>query len=175
MDPLGTNPFGILTFIVAPAILTNASSIMALSTGNRFGLAIDRVKAIVAELELKPGELGEAAAVRVEQLKVAHQRVQFLVRTLTALYFAVGSFVSATLLSLFGAILFSTQLGSLHRVALVISISAGVAGVAALVKACMLLVKESLLARQLLDDELNLKLDLKFSRLGKASQRIDEA
>ena len=32
MDPLATNPFGILRFIVAPAILTNASSAMALST-----------------------------------------------------------------------------------------------------------------------------------------------
>jgi hypothetical protein len=30
MDPLATNPFAVLTFIAAPAILTNASS-------NRFG------------------------------------------------------------------------------------------------------------------------------------------
>ena len=36
MDGLGANPLGILTFIVAPAILTNASSVMALGTANRF-------------------------------------------------------------------------------------------------------------------------------------------
>jgi hypothetical protein len=30
------NPFGLLTFIVAPAVSTNASSILALSTSNRY-------------------------------------------------------------------------------------------------------------------------------------------
>ena len=29
MDPLVTNPFAVLTFIAAPAILTNASSVIA--------------------------------------------------------------------------------------------------------------------------------------------------
>ena len=42
MDPLITNPFAVLTFIAAPAILTNASSVMALGTSNRFARAIDR-------------------------------------------------------------------------------------------------------------------------------------
>ncbi len=35
MDGVGSNPLGMLTFIVAPAILTNASSVMALGTSNR--------------------------------------------------------------------------------------------------------------------------------------------
>ena len=48
---LENNPFGILTFIVAPAILTNASSIMALGTSNRFARAIDRARSLLAEME----------------------------------------------------------------------------------------------------------------------------
>jgi hypothetical protein len=32
---LTDNPFGVLTFIVAPAILTNATSVLAMSTINR--------------------------------------------------------------------------------------------------------------------------------------------
>ena len=38
-----TNPFAILTFISAPAVLTNASCVLLFGTGNRYGRAIDRV------------------------------------------------------------------------------------------------------------------------------------
>ena len=37
-----TNPFTVLTFIAAPAVLTNASSVLALGTSNRFARVIDR-------------------------------------------------------------------------------------------------------------------------------------
>jgi hypothetical protein len=169
MDPLGTNPFGVLTFIVAPAILTNATSVMLLSTGNRFGLAIDRVKTIMADLDARQAELGDTTSVRVERLKMAHQRVVLLVRALTALYFGVGSFVTATLLSLTGAIMFATGMLTPHRIALAVSITAGVAGVLGLVRACWLFIRESRLARQLLDEEIDLKFKIKYSRIGKAS------
>ena len=36
---MDTNPFGVLTFIVAPAILTNASSVNALATSTRITIA----------------------------------------------------------------------------------------------------------------------------------------
>src|SRR6266496_2868527 len=48
---LGANPFGILTFIVAPAILTNASTVIALGTSNRFARAIDRARALSSQVE----------------------------------------------------------------------------------------------------------------------------
>ncbi len=166
---MDSNPFAVLSLIVAPAILTNATSIMALSTGNRFGLAIDRVKVIMADLDQRQAELGDAASVRVEQLKAAHLRVVILVRALTALYFGVGSFVTATLLSLTGAIMFATEMLTPHRIALAFSIAAGVAGVLGLVRACLLLIRESRLARQLLDEEIDLKMNIKYSRLRKAS------
>ena len=59
MDPLATNPFGILTFIVAPAILTNASSVMALGTSNRFARAIDRARALSSQVERTSSFLGK--------------------------------------------------------------------------------------------------------------------
>ena len=37
------NPFAILTFISALAVLTNASCVSLFGTGNRYGRAIDRV------------------------------------------------------------------------------------------------------------------------------------
>jgi hypothetical protein len=39
-DP--TNPYAALSLIVAPAVLTNASSVLVLSTSNRLARAVDR-------------------------------------------------------------------------------------------------------------------------------------
>lgn len=36
------SPFQILTLIVAPAVLTNSSAVLSLSTSNRFARAVDR-------------------------------------------------------------------------------------------------------------------------------------
>jgi len=46
-----SNPFAILTFIAAPALLTNASSLLALGTSNRFARNVDRARALLAMLE----------------------------------------------------------------------------------------------------------------------------
>jgi hypothetical protein len=47
MDP-AINPLNALTFIVAPAILTNASSVMTMGISNRFARAVDRVRMLTA-------------------------------------------------------------------------------------------------------------------------------
>ena len=79
MEPLGSNPFAILTFIAAPAILTNASSVMALGTSNRFARAIDRARGLAADLEA-PGRSLPEVALRSRQLTYASRRVLILVR-----------------------------------------------------------------------------------------------
>src|SRR5438034_8787965 len=48
---LTQNPFAVLTFIVAPAILTNATSVLALSTINRMLRARERMHQLFAESE----------------------------------------------------------------------------------------------------------------------------
>lgn len=48
---LSTNPFAILSFISAPAVLTNASSVLLFGTGNRYGRAVDRVHELSDEVE----------------------------------------------------------------------------------------------------------------------------
>jgi len=42
MPFLSDNPFASLSLIAAPAVLTNASSVLALGTSNRFARAIER-------------------------------------------------------------------------------------------------------------------------------------
>jgi hypothetical protein len=44
------DPFSILTVVVAPAVLTNASSVLALNTNNRLARVADRSHALTAQL-----------------------------------------------------------------------------------------------------------------------------
>jgi hypothetical protein len=97
MDPL-TNPFAVLTFIAAPAILTNASSVMALGTSNRFARAIDRTRALSAELAS-----AQAMPEDLKQLRYASRRVLLVIRALSAFYVSFGAFAAASLTSLLGA------------------------------------------------------------------------
>jgi hypothetical protein len=150
---LGGNPFGILTFIVAPAILTNASSVMALGTSNRFARAIDRARALSAQVEGKENDPDPEIALRIRQLRVAETRVLLLVRALTAFYLSVGSFAAATLVSLLGAVLFFAQNEILHQFGLVVAFCAGGVGVVSLVTGSGLLVGETRMALRILSDE----------------------
>jgi len=50
MDP-HSNPFAVLSLIVAPAILTNAASVLAMSTSNRLARAVDRARELARQLE----------------------------------------------------------------------------------------------------------------------------
>jgi hypothetical protein len=49
------NPFAILTFISAPAVLTNASCVLLFGTGNRYGRAIDRMHELSDAVEKGAG------------------------------------------------------------------------------------------------------------------------
>ena len=73
---LPTNPFAILTFISAPAVLTNASCVLLFGTGDRYGRAIDRVHELADVVEgrtnLDEGEL----RLRIRQLSAAETRTR---------------------------------------------------------------------------------------------------
>lgn len=49
-SPTVSTPFAVLTAVVAPAILTNASSVLALGTSNRLARVVDRTRVVTAEL-----------------------------------------------------------------------------------------------------------------------------
>jgi hypothetical protein len=153
MDGIATNPFGLLTFIVAPAILTNASSVMALGTSNRFARTIDRVRALSAQVEGKEHDPHPEIVLRLRQLRVAERRALVLVRALTAFYVSVGSFAAASLISLLGAVFFITQIEVPHLASLLAAFVAGSAGVGGLVVGSGLLVWETRLALRILHEE----------------------
>lgn len=159
MDPLSANPFAVLTFIAAPAILTNAASVMALGTSNRLARAIDRARALAREHAAGPPPAGEAGRLRARQLRYAGRRAQLLVRALTAFYASLGAFAAASLTSLLGAVFVITHRHAAREAAMLVAFGCGVVGVGGLVTGAGILVTETRKTLALLRDELDLLTD----------------
>jgi hypothetical protein len=130
---LTNNPFAILTFIAAPAILTNASSVLAMSTINRMLRARDIMREMSKEAEGK--------TVRdqnfIDQVNRQENQAVFLIRAMAWIYTALGAFVAATLVTLLGAV--AGQLGSelAMRVVIGLGLALGFLGVAGLIGGCV--------------------------------------
>jgi hypothetical protein len=146
MDPINVNPFSLLTFIAAPAILTNASSVNALSTSNRLARSMDRARVISRQIEEHENDADGGNAVRLKLLQLAERRTLLIVRALTCFYIAIGSFAAASLISLLGAVFVAAQQDLLRQVTLAISLCAGIVGVGGLTCGSGLLVFETRMA-----------------------------
>lgn len=131
---LTQNPFAVLTFIVAPAILTNATSVLAMSTINRMLRTRERMHDLYAESEASTAFRGTqfvAQVVRVEK------QALLLLNALRWIYLSLGAFAAASLVTLLGAV--SGQLGSSTLVHVIVGagLVLGFAGVAGLVGGCV--------------------------------------
>ena len=51
---MAQTPLELLTVIAAPALITNASSVLVLSTTNRFARAVDRSRLLIGDLAKEP-------------------------------------------------------------------------------------------------------------------------
>lgn len=146
MTPLASNPFTVLSLIAAPAVLTNASSVLALGTSNRFARAIDRARALSRQLEGEAVSGDPMTLLRIRQLNRTERRSLLLLHALRAFYLALGNFAAAALISLLGASLAVSEHNSVYRAALMLALLTGVVGVGGLVVGCTLLVTETRLA-----------------------------
>lgn len=148
------NPFAILTLVAAPAVLTNACSLLALNTANRFGRAIDRSRWLTAEMDrLDPAT--EEYAVRRRQLDRVGQRAVWLLHAQTSLYVSLGLLAGSAILSVLGAA-FSTWWPSILRPVGGLSLLVGVIAVGSLVQGCVILVRETRLAVLNIEDDTSL-------------------
>src|SRR5262249_44726090 len=96
------SPFGVLTFIVAPTLLTNASSVLAMSTINRMLRTRDRMAELFKQSKSEPQTPAEASRLLAVVDRVEQQAV-LLLRALRSIYVALASFALATLVTLLGA------------------------------------------------------------------------
>jgi hypothetical protein len=142
---LDNNPFAVLTAIVAPAILTNACSVLALGTSNRVARVVDRTRVLTLELlPLRKEDPGYASRLRqIERLRV---RSRLLLSALRAIYAALGSFATCALISVIGALGTYYDVTLLFHASAVVALAVGLAAVVALVIGCITVVAETRIA-----------------------------
>lgn len=139
------DPFSILTFVVAPAVLTNASTVLSLGTNNRLARVADRTHAVTAQLaKLEPGARDRDTW--AAQLPDLQTRAQLLLRALRCFYLGLGLFASSALISIAGSIVVYYGQRSAFQIAAGIGIVCGTTAVISLVSGCVLMIRETRLA-----------------------------
>jgi hypothetical protein len=131
---LTNNPFAVLTFIAAPAILTNATSVLAMSTINRMLRTRDRMHELLKE-SADPATLNEAKF--VERTNRVEEQAMLLLNALRWIYVALGAFAAASLVTLFGALFGQLGHEALIRVIIGAGLLLGFVGVAGLIGGCV--------------------------------------
>lgn len=150
-----TNPFAVLSLIVAPAILTNASSVLVMSTSNRLARAVDRAREISKQLEETKEFSGEEPQRRLRELAASEQRTLLLLRALRSFYVGLGAFASAAFVSLLGAVLVPVELQKPVLFLEVAGVLAGMVAVSAMVNGSILLLQETQIAVRLVTERAN--------------------
>jgi hypothetical protein len=158
----GGNPFAVLTAVVAPAILTNACSVLALGTSNRLARVVDRTRVVARELAaIEPGAANRQLPGHSQgdyeswtaQLTGLQVRTQLLVKALRVIYGSLGLFATAALVSVVGSIVTYYGQRILFQVTAGLALLAGAVAVVGLASGCALMVHETRLAVQNLADE----------------------
>ncbi|WP_163336377.1 DUF2721 domain-containing protein [Desulfopila sp. IMCC35008] len=149
-----SNPFVVLTFIVAPAILTNASALMVLSTSNRFARAIDRARELSRQIEEAIRESNTEYERLHTELLITENRAVLLLRATRSFYFSLGAFAFAVFVSLFGAGLVSMGYHAFDRLLSLSAIASVFFAVSGLVVGSVLLFYETRLVVGILQDRI---------------------
>ncbi|HUO61522.1 MAG TPA: DUF2721 domain-containing protein [Candidatus Acidoferrales bacterium] len=150
IDP--STPFAMLAGVVPPALLTNASSLLLMGLGNRVARVIDRtrtVAVVMAGVQDEPVLL-ERLQFQADLLK---QRARALSHAIRLAYFAVGGFSSEVLITVLAGVLAQYGLATGVKVASVIALLIGILSVGSLLSLCVLMVRESTLALDNLQEE----------------------
>jgi hypothetical protein len=145
MVPIGDNPFTALTTVVAPAVLTNACSVLSLGTSNRIARVVDRARVVSAEIAALPADSAECGY-WMEQLGALRVRAKYLFWALRMVYAALAAFALAALVAILGSAAAAYGEQVAFQVAAGIGLVVGVLGVFGLATGCVLMVGEVRLA-----------------------------
>src|SRR4029077_5337496 len=138
---LADNPFAALTIVVAPAILTNASSVLSLGTANRIARVFDRTRIVSAGITRLAGDDRRRDLYR-RQLEGLKVRAHLLPRALRFFYMSIGAFAAAALISIFGGVLAGAAGAATFGALAALGAVSGTIGVTGLVVGCMPMVRE---------------------------------
>jgi hypothetical protein len=138
---LDTNPFVVLSYVSGPALLTNATSLILLSTTNRFARAIDRSRHLT-DLLGKPSP-ERLLKVEADELRTVGRRIRLIGLAIAGFYLAAAMFALATVTSILGAVLAQAVSGVLLDLIVVFAVVLGGVGFAAFVTGAFALVVET--------------------------------
>ena len=142
-----SSSFAALSLIVAPAILTNACSVLIMSTSNRVARAVDLSREVGRELDaVSPEDSSAESRRRLDEMSAAHTRSVLLVRALRALYTALGGFSAATLLALLGVVFEARLAEPVRWLPEALAVLSGIVGVGGIVWAAVLMLRETRIA-----------------------------
>lgn len=152
---VANNPFAVLTAVVAPAILTNASSVLALGTSNRLARVVDRTRIVAGEMaRFEPGSAERQDwAAQLERLRV---RSQLLLKALRMFYAGLGLFAASALVSVGGSAAAYYGERLLFEAAVALAVITGASAVIGLAAGCVLMVRETQIAVTNLTEEARL-------------------
>src|SRR5258707_9532152 len=146
-DPISlSNPFAALTVVVAPAVLTNASSVLCMGTSNRLARVVDRTRAVSAELASLQDQSGRPFQIRVDQLERLKTRAQVLFWALRFMYASLGSFAAAAMIAVVGSVMYYYSWQTAFQTVAVLGLVVFVCAVLSLVTGSVLMVHEVRLA-----------------------------
>jgi hypothetical protein len=154
MDALSvaTGPFAALTFIAAPALLTNATSVLALSTTNRMLRTREAMTAMLARSEQRTVGADESD-IFLRQVNRTETQAGLMLTALSAIYTALGCFAGATLMTLIGAALMSLIGPPVEILLAVLGLALGATGVACLILGSLKLFGATKLSLQTIREE----------------------
>jgi hypothetical protein len=150
LSTFSQNPFAVLTFIAAPAILTNASSVLAMSTINRMLRARERMHQLLTEAENSTLYRGANLLALVSR---AERQGILLLGAMRWIYVGLGAFAAATLVTLLGAVVGQFGNETLLHIIVGIGLLLGFTGVAGLIGGCINLFRATELTLMNIHDE----------------------
>ncbi|HMJ91316.1 MAG TPA: DUF2721 domain-containing protein [Candidatus Acidoferrum sp.] len=151
-----------LTFIVAPAILTNATSVLAMSTINRMLRTRERMQQLYAASEGNDTFRGDRF---INQVNRVEMQAVLLLGAMRFIYVSLGAFAAAALVTLLGAVLSHIQPAVVTRLIIGAGLFLGFVGVAGLVIGCLKLFRATRLSM------FNIREEAELIRQRQAEQR----
>lgn len=167
IDPsvMTQNPFTIITVIAAPAILTNASSILGLNTTNRLTRCLDRIGFLEEKLKNDSDLTSDLYESYYEQMLLSQKQARQFLRSLKSTYMSLGAFVLACFSALVGGTLFLFGFVDGVHITAAISILSGATAVLGLSHASLELFLASRITVKILNTNMKSLENLRRNRL----------
>jgi hypothetical protein len=148
------NVFAVLALVAAPAVLTNAMSVLALGSSNRVARVQDRLREMLKELEKADAADREGWMRQLERLR---KRARLLLNAMKGFFVALGSFAATTVMAIVGSGFDALDYQASARACAFTALGIGLFGVGNLLLACLWVVRDTRLAVDNLEDEMNMK------------------